>query len=89
MARNPLIKASMREGTATAGPAWRKPTFALIAGWPFAQFRQVTGYDLCQDWRGEMEELIRRGWGRRGSDRFQLTAQGLRFADAAAQLFLR
>lgn len=61
----------------------------MIAGWPFEQFRQVTGYDLRQDWSGEMEELIRRGWGRRGAERFQLTAQGLRFADAAAQLFLR
>jgi oxygen-independent coproporphyrinogen-3 oxidase len=61
----------------------------MIAGWPFEQFQQVTGYDLRQDWAREMDELTSRGWGERGADRFHLTAQGLRFADAAAQLFLR
>jgi coproporphyrinogen III oxidase-like Fe-S oxidoreductase len=33
--------------------------------------------------------LERQGWGRRSGESFQLTPQGLRFADAAAQLFLR
>lgn len=61
----------------------------MIAGWPFEQFRQVTGYDLRRDWVREMDELASQGWGELGPDRFQLTPQGLRFADAAAQLFLR
>ena len=61
----------------------------MIAGWPFEQFRQVTGYDLRQDWAAEMNDLTGRGWGKLGPDRFQLTPQGLRFADAAAQMFLR
>ena len=61
----------------------------LLAGWPFEQFRQITGQDLRQEWAGEMAHLTERGWGRLSQDRFQLTQQGLRFADAAAELFLR
>jgi oxygen-independent coproporphyrinogen-3 oxidase len=61
----------------------------MIAGWPFEQFRQVTGHDLRQAWAGEIEELTRQGWGELRSDRFRLTREGLRFADSAAQLFLR
>jgi oxygen-independent coproporphyrinogen III oxidase len=60
-----------------------------VAGWPFDQFMQVTGYDLRDQWDAEMNELVKQGWGRRTEDRFQLTAQGLRFADAAAEHFLR
>jgi hypothetical protein len=33
--------------------------------------------------------LVEQGRGRMLPDRFQLTREGLRFADAAAQLFLR
>jgi hypothetical protein len=36
-----------------------------------------------------MRQLAERGWARISSDRFQLTHQGLRFADAAAEMFLR
>jgi len=61
----------------------------MVAGWPFDQFQKTTGYDLRRDWAEEMIQLERRGWGRIASDRFQLTPQGLRFADAAARLFLR
>jgi len=61
----------------------------MVEGWPFEEFRQVTGYDLRQDWAGEMNQLVRQGWGRLLPDRFRLTAEGLRFADAAAQFFLR
>ena len=52
------------------------------------QFLQL-GHDLRREWAGEMTQLAQRGWGRIGPDRFQLTPQGLRFADAAAELFLR
>jgi hypothetical protein len=36
-----------------------------------------------------MEELVRRGHGVQDGDGFRLTPEGLRFADAAAELFLR
>jgi oxygen-independent coproporphyrinogen III oxidase len=61
----------------------------MVAGWPFDQFQQVTGHDLRQGWADEMAQLVKQGWGRITPVGFQLTPQGLRFADAAAQLFLR
>jgi oxygen-independent coproporphyrinogen-3 oxidase len=61
----------------------------MIAGWPFEQFAQVTGHDLRREWAGDMSRLEQQGWGKLSDDRFRLTPQGLRFADAAAQLFLR
>lgn len=61
----------------------------MNAGWPFEQFRQVTGRDLRDEWSGEMDKLIKQGWGQADRTRFQLTPSGLRFADAAAELFLR
>jgi oxygen-independent coproporphyrinogen-3 oxidase len=61
----------------------------MIAGWPFEQFRQTTGHDLRKDWRNEMNQLTQKGWGRIDPDRFRLTPEGLRFADSAAELFLR
>ncbi len=61
----------------------------MVAGWPFEQFVQITGHDLRRDWAAEMNELAEKGWGQIASDRFQLTREGLRFADAAAELFLK
>jgi coproporphyrinogen III oxidase-like Fe-S oxidoreductase len=61
----------------------------MNAGWPFEQFRRVTGQDLRHEWRGEMDRLIKQGWARADSEGFQLTPAGLRFADSAAELFLR
>jgi oxygen-independent coproporphyrinogen-3 oxidase len=61
----------------------------MIAGWPFEEFCQVTGHDLRETWARDMEELSRQGWGTVKPDRFHLTTEGLRFADSAAQLFLR
>jgi oxygen-independent coproporphyrinogen-3 oxidase len=61
----------------------------MVAGWPFDQFQHVTGFDLRDEWSAEMDQLVKRGWGRRDPQRFQLTQQGLRFADAAAEMFLR
>jgi oxygen-independent coproporphyrinogen-3 oxidase len=61
----------------------------MVEGWPFEQFRQTTGYDLRREWADDMNQLVQQGWGRILPDRFQLTRQGLRFADAAAQVFLR
>jgi coproporphyrinogen III oxidase-like Fe-S oxidoreductase len=61
----------------------------MVAGWPFEDFQRVTGQDLREEWAGEMKQLAERGWGKIAPERFQLTAEGLRFADAAAEMFLR
>ena len=61
----------------------------MPTGWRFEGFHQRTGYDLRKEWKNEMNELQQRGWGQTSYDRFHLTAEGLRFADAAGELFLR
>jgi len=61
----------------------------MLAGWPFERFREITGYDLRSEWAEDIAQLTRQEWGRLTSHSFRLTFQGLRFADAAAQLFLR
>jgi oxygen-independent coproporphyrinogen III oxidase len=61
----------------------------MVTGWPFDKFRQVTGHDLREHWSGDMQQLVNCGWGRFDPEGFRLTAAGLRFADSAAQLFLR
>ena len=61
----------------------------MNAGWPFAEFKRTTDFDLRNEWSSEMNQLAERGWATRQDDRFQLTHQGLRFADSAAELFLR
>jgi len=61
----------------------------MNAGWPFAEFERVTGQDLRREWSAEMDQMVARGWAARTAERFQLTHQGLRFADTAAELFLR
>jgi oxygen-independent coproporphyrinogen-3 oxidase len=61
----------------------------MNAGWPFAEFRRVTDFDLRDGWSAEMNQLVERGWAAHDDQRFRLTPQGLRFADSAAELFLR
>ncbi len=61
----------------------------LVSGWQFDEFRATTGLDLREEWKGEMEELTAKGWGALSEEGFRLTSRGLRFADAAAQSFLR
>ena len=80
-----------RERLAPLARAGETAAFGLrmVAGWPFEQFQEVTGYDLRHEWAAEMNQLVEQGRGCILPDRFQLTQQGLRFADAAAQLFLR
>ena len=58
-------------------------------GWAFESFRARTGYDLRVEWQTEMAHLVARGWACREDDRFHLTRDGLRFADSAAEMFLR
>jgi oxygen-independent coproporphyrinogen-3 oxidase len=61
----------------------------MNAGWPFAEFQRTTSFDLRKEWSQEMDQLAERGWAAKDGDRFQLTHQGLRFADSAAEMFLR
>lgn len=61
----------------------------MTAGWPFEEFKSVTGFDLQTEWAAEMQRCVAQGWGEMHADRFRLTRQGLRFADAAAEMFLR
>jgi oxygen-independent coproporphyrinogen III oxidase len=60
----------------------------MNAGWPFAEFTEVTGYDMRAAWPSEMRELVEQGWARMDNERFQLTPAGLRFADAAGSRFI-
>ena len=61
----------------------------MNAGWPLGEFQRVTGFDLRREWSGEIEQMVGRGWGELLPDNFRLTKTGLRFADSAAELFLR
>jgi oxygen-independent coproporphyrinogen-3 oxidase len=61
----------------------------MTAGWPFAEFRRVTDFDLRDGWSSEMNQLVERGWAARDEQQFRLTSRGLRFADSAAEIFLR
>ena len=61
----------------------------LVVGWPFEEFRRTTNFDLRQEWSADMNQLADRGWAEILPDNFHLTRQGLRFADAAAEMFLR
>ena len=61
----------------------------MNSGWSFRVFEEITGYDLRSGWAAEMEGLVNRGYGRRDEVRFHLTSLGIRFADSAAETFLR
>jgi len=80
-----------REELAPLARAGETAAFGLRmnAGWPFNQFQQTTGFDLRDEWATEMKQLTEQGWGTIEPDRFRLTCEGLRFADAAAEQFLR
>jgi oxygen-independent coproporphyrinogen III oxidase len=80
-----------REALSPLARAGETAAFGLrmTAGWRFEQFQDANGYDLRVDWAEDMDVLTRQGWGRRTPGGFRLTSQGLRFADAAAQNFLR
>jgi oxygen-independent coproporphyrinogen-3 oxidase len=61
----------------------------MNAGWPFVEFQRVTGHDLRGEWGADMRALEAQGLGRINPEGFALTDRGLRFADLAAQAFLR
>jgi oxygen-independent coproporphyrinogen-3 oxidase len=61
----------------------------LLVGWSYDEFEQITGFDLRSHWPDEMSSLADRGWAIATDTAFRLTPAGLRFADAAAELFLQ
>ena len=61
----------------------------MNAGWPLAEFHERSGLDLREEWGREIQDLVQRGWGELVENHFRLTRQGLRFADTAAEMFLR
>lgn len=80
-----------REELAPLARAGETAAFGLrtTAGWPFEEFRRRTGHDLREQWSADMTACVQHGWGQISEDAFRLTRHGLRFADAAAELFLR
>jgi len=61
----------------------------MNAGWPLVEFRKRTGYELNEEWKAEIAQMIGLGYGSLDDKKFQLTARGLRYADWAAERFLR
>jgi oxygen-independent coproporphyrinogen-3 oxidase len=91
-----MIEAGRRpvESTETLSPLARAGETAafglrLNQGWPFQSFERVTGYDLRSEWRPEIDRLTALGYAEENSERFRLTRRGLRYADWAAELFIR
>ncbi len=61
----------------------------MTAGWPLLQFQERTGFELQREWKSEIKRMLDLGYGKLDRQRFQLTRQGLRYADWAAGEFLR
>jgi oxygen-independent coproporphyrinogen-3 oxidase len=61
----------------------------MIIGWAYEEFLEITGYDLRRHWSDEMSALVGRGWAVATDTNFRLSSNGLRFADSAAEFFLR
>ncbi|HWD21274.1 MAG TPA: radical SAM family heme chaperone HemW [Verrucomicrobiae bacterium] len=61
----------------------------MNAGWPLDKFQARTGFDLRREWRGEIKKLIDLGYGCFEGGRFHLTRTGMRYADWAAEEFLK
>ena len=61
----------------------------MNCGWQFDEFLATTRFDLRGPWRDDMEDLVQKDLGLLDDEGFRLSHRGLRFADAAAQSFLR
>jgi oxygen-independent coproporphyrinogen-3 oxidase len=61
----------------------------LNQGWPIELFLRLTGFDLRVEWREEIRRLVELGYAEEQPERFRLTRRGLRYADWAAELFIR
>ena len=61
----------------------------MTAGWPLRDFQTYTGFDLREEWKNEINTLVNLEYGQLTPERFHLTSKGLRYADWAAEQFLR
>jgi oxygen-independent coproporphyrinogen-3 oxidase len=61
----------------------------MPAGWNFEEFKRITGFDLRDGWKREMQTLVSNGRAESDAHGFRLNATGLRYADSAAEDFLR
>ncbi|MEN9575918.1 MAG: hypothetical protein RL514_3773 [Verrucomicrobiota bacterium] len=61
----------------------------MNVGWGFEEFIAATDFDLRTEWSADMDTLVAEGFATRSAERFHLTPRGLRFADHAAEKFLR
>ncbi len=61
----------------------------MTAGWPLVEFQKRTGFDLRSEWKTEIAQMVDLGYARLDEQKFQLTSRGLRYADWAAERFLR
>ena len=61
----------------------------MNAGWPLVEFAHRTGFRLCEEWKMEIQQLVGLGYAQLEPDFFRLTSRGLRYADWAAEQFLR
>jgi oxygen-independent coproporphyrinogen III oxidase len=79
------------EELAPLGRAGELAAFGLrmTAGWPLAEFQERTGFELQQEWNSEINRMRDLGYGKLDRQSFQLTRQGLRYADWVASEFLR
>lgn len=82
------------ESSETLSPLSRAGELAAFGlrmntGWPLESFRDLTGFDLRNEWSREIDRLVSLGYARLSESRFHLTRQGLRYADWAAEQFVR
>ena len=61
----------------------------MPAGWNFEEFKSITGFDLREGWGHEMKTLVTHGRAEMDEHGFRLNSLGLRYADSAAEDFLR
>ena len=61
----------------------------MNAGWPLVEFKQRTGFELNEEWKAEIAQMLDLGYASLDETKFQLTPRGLRYADWAAERFLR
>ena len=61
----------------------------MNSGWVFDRFQKTTGFHLLDHWQKEMNQLVSLGYGEMTDSRFKLTRSGLRYADWAAEQFLK
>jgi oxygen-independent coproporphyrinogen-3 oxidase len=91
MLENGVLPIELTEKLSPLAKAGELAAFGLRLnqGWPVELFESLTGYALRVEWREEISRLTGLGYAEDQDGRFRLTRTGLRYADWAAELFLR